>query len=161
MDITLGVADRSKPGVDEGSRLVLSGGSFGVTWVVILESAGTGDSDPLGSSKGIRVGNKVGISVGEVMVITLGVADRSKLGCEKLSGQVLLGRKFKVWSLVELLCVEVGTEVGPCDGMSHGRDLWNIVVGSWTRKMDGYLLVESLGAEYGAEGGSYGEISGG
>ena len=35
------------------------------------------------------------------------------------------------------------------------------MVGSGTGKMEGYTLVESLGAEYGAEGGSYGEVSGG
>ena len=39
--------------------------------------------------------------------------------------------------------------------------MWNIVVGSWTRKMDRYPLVESIGTEYGAKGGSSGEISGG
>ena len=47
--ITLGDLDRSKPGVDEGYGLVLSGGSFGVTWVDNLESAGPGEGDPLGN----------------------------------------------------------------------------------------------------------------
>ena len=44
---TLGAADRIKHGVDEGSRLVLSGGSFDVTCVGNLEYEGTGDGDPM------------------------------------------------------------------------------------------------------------------
>ena len=50
LGITLGIADRSKPGVDDGLGMVLSGVSFGVTWVDNLESAGSGDVDPLGHS---------------------------------------------------------------------------------------------------------------
>ena len=42
--------------------------------------------------------------------------------------------------------VKVGSEVCPCDGMSHGRDLWNIAVEFLIRKIDGYLLGDSLGA---------------
>ena len=45
--------------------------------------------------------------------------------------------------------------------MSDETNLWSIAVGSWTIKMDGYTLGESLGAEYGAEKGSSGEISSG
>ena len=141
--------------------MVLSSGSFQVTLVSNLESEGPGEGDPLGNSEVTSVGNKLGISDGEVIGITLGIADRSKLGVDKFPGQVLLGGKVQCGSLVQLLWVEVGTEVGPCDGMSDERDLWNIAVGSWTRKMDGSALVESLGAEYGAEGGSYDEISDG
>ena len=37
--------------------------------------------------------------------------------------------------------------------MSDERYLWNIVVGSWTIKMDVYPLEESLGAESGDKGG--------
>ena len=80
MGITLGVSDRRKPGVDEVPVMVLSGGSFGVTWVDKLDSAGPGEGDPLGNSEGNRVGNTLGISYGEVMGITLRVVERRKLG---------------------------------------------------------------------------------
>ena len=60
MVITLGVSERIKPGVDEIPGLVLLCSSFGVTWV----------------------GNKLGSSGGEVMGITLGVADIRKIGDE-------------------------------------------------------------------------------
>ena len=40
LGIVLGVSDRIKPGVDEVPRMVLSVGSFGVTWVGNLEIAG-------------------------------------------------------------------------------------------------------------------------
>ena len=43
-------------------------------------------------------------------------------------------------SLVEFLGVNVVTEVGPCYAISDGRDFGNIVVGSWTIKMVGYIL---------------------
>ena len=45
---------------------------------------------------------------------------------------------------MEFLGVKVGTEVGPCDGMSDRIDLLNIAVGSWTRTMDGSPLGELL-----------------
>ena len=41
LGITHGAAGRSKPGLEEGSGLVLSGGSFEVTWVINLEVVGT------------------------------------------------------------------------------------------------------------------------
>ena len=41
------------------------------------------------------------------------------------------------------------------------RDLWNIAVGSWTKQIDGYSLVESLVAEYGFKLCCSGEILGG
>ena len=49
------------------------------------------------------------------MGITLGVADRSKLGGDECSGHVLSGGKVEGRSLVEFLWVKVGTEVVPCD----------------------------------------------
>ena len=45
--------------------------------------------------------------------------------------------------------------------MLYGGDLWNIVVVSSTRKVYGYPLGDSLGAESGSEGSSSGDISGG
>ena len=39
LGITLGTEDRRKPVVDEGSRLILSGGSVEVTWVGNLEDS--------------------------------------------------------------------------------------------------------------------------
>ena len=39
--------------------LVLSGGSFEVTWVGNLEGVGLGESDPMGDSEGNRVRNKL------------------------------------------------------------------------------------------------------
>ena len=47
LGIPLVVADRSKPAVDEVLRLVLSGGSFGVTSAGKLESEGPGEVDPM------------------------------------------------------------------------------------------------------------------
>ena len=44
----MGVAGRSKPGVDDGSGLVLSCVSFGDTWFGNLESAGPVERDQLG-----------------------------------------------------------------------------------------------------------------
>ena len=35
--------------------------------------------------------------------------------------------------LVGFLWLKFGTEVGPCDGMSNERDLWNIVVWYWIK----------------------------
>ena len=49
MGITYGYAYRSKPGVDELSELVLSGGYFEVTWVGKIEGSGTGEGDPIGN----------------------------------------------------------------------------------------------------------------
>ena len=63
-------------------------------------------------------------------------------------------------SLVDFLWIEFGSEVGHYDGMLYGRDFWNIVVGCWTRKMDISPMRESIGKESGAEGGSFGEMSG-
>ena len=42
MEIKLGTLERIKPGVDEGSGMVLSGGSFEITWVGNLEGEGPG-----------------------------------------------------------------------------------------------------------------------
>ena len=134
MSITLGAEERRKTDVDELSGLVLSGVSFGVIWVGNLESVGPGECDPLGNSEGNEVGNKIGIYNVEIMGSTPVVADRSKLGCDEGSGQLLYGGKVEVRSLVEFLWVEVGTEVGPCDGMSDGRYLCDILFGSWTKK---------------------------
>ena len=80
LGITLVVADRSKPGVDEVSGMVLSYGSFGVD---NLEIEGPGEGDPLINSEGTMVGNKLGISDGEGLGITLGVAERSTLGVDE------------------------------------------------------------------------------
>ena len=102
LGITLGVSDRSKPGVDKVSGLVLSGGYYGVTWVGNLESAGPGEGEPLNNPEGTRVGNKLGISDGEVLGIILGVASRSKLGGDKLSGQILSGGKVEGRLLIDL-----------------------------------------------------------
>ena len=66
--------------------------------------------------------------------ITLGVVERRKNCGKERSGQVLSCGKVEGRSLVEFLGVKVGTEVGPCDGMSEGRDFWNVVVWSWTKK---------------------------
>ena len=63
--------------------------------------------------------------------ITLGVSDRSKLGGDKGSGQVLSGGsceddiygKDEDIPLVDFLWAEFGTEIGPCDGRSAGRDV--------------------------------------
>ena len=57
------------------------------------------------------------------------------------------------------MLVKVGTEACPCDGISDGGNLCNIAVGFCTINMDGYPLGESLGVEYGAKGGSSGDIS--
>ena len=50
LGITRGYTDRSKPGVDEVTGLVLSGGSFEVTWDGNLEFVDTGQGDLLGVS---------------------------------------------------------------------------------------------------------------
>ena len=89
MGIILGDAYRSKPGVDEGSGVVLSGGSIEFTWVDNLEGAGPGGGEPLSNSEGTRVDNKLIIYDVGVSVITHGVSDRSKLRSDKVSGQVL------------------------------------------------------------------------
>ena len=47
LGITLVASDRSKPGVDEGSWMVLSGGSFEITWIINLEDEGTGEGDTM------------------------------------------------------------------------------------------------------------------
>ena len=60
--------------------------------------------------------------------------------------KVVSGVKVEVRSLVDFLGVKFGTEVSPYDDMSYGRDLWNILVGSWTKIMYGYPLGESLSA---------------
>ena len=44
---TLGDADIIKHGIDEGSGLVLYGGSFDVTCIGNLEYEGTGEGDPM------------------------------------------------------------------------------------------------------------------
>ena len=80
---------QENPGVDEGSWMVLSVRSFGITWVGNLESAGTGEVDTLGNIEVTMVGNELGICDGEVLGITIGVADRIKLVGDELSGQVL------------------------------------------------------------------------
>ena len=46
---------------------------------------------PLVNSEGTSVDNKVGISDGEFLGITLGVLDRNKLGVDEGSGKVLSG----------------------------------------------------------------------
>ena len=89
MGSTLGYADRSKPCVDEGSGVFLSGGSIEFTWVDNLEGSGPGGGEPLGNSEGTRVDNKLIIYDVGVSVITHGVSDRSKLRSDKVSGQVL------------------------------------------------------------------------
>ena len=160
LGITLGFSDRSKPGVDEGSGLVLLCVSFGITWVRKLESSGPAEGDPMSNQEGTRVGNKIGLSHGKVLGTKLGVADRRKLGVGRLSGQVLSGGKFEGRSLVYFLGLKVGTEVGLCDVISDGRYLWNIVVG-YRKKIVGSTLGESLGTEYADKGGSSVEISGG
>ena len=91
LGITLGAADRSKPGVDEVSGLVLADGSGEVTWVGNLEVAGLVEGGPLGNLGGTRVGDKLGIYGGEVPGITLVVADRRKLGGDEVSGQLSTG----------------------------------------------------------------------
>ena len=68
--------------------MVLSGVSFQGTWVDKFEGAGPGEGDPLDNSEETRVENKLGIFYDEVMVITLGVADRVKLGGDEISGTV-------------------------------------------------------------------------
>ena len=60
--------------------MVVSCGSFEVTWVGNLEGAGNVEGDSLGNLEGTRVGNKLGIFDGEVPGIKLVVADRRKLG---------------------------------------------------------------------------------
>ena len=91
----MGATYRIKPGVDEILGLVLSGRSVEVTWVGNLEGSWYGDSEPLSNSKGTRVGNKLGISYGEVP-----------------------GR-----SLSEFLWVAFVTKVGSCYGRSYGSDV--------------------------------------
>ena len=93
--------------------------------------------------------------------MTLGVADRRKLRCDELSGKVLLYGKVEGRSLVEFLWVKVGTEVGPSDRILDRKGLQKILVGSWTIKMDGSPLGQSLGTEHGDKGGSSGDIYGG
>ena len=83
MAINLESLDRSKPGVDEGSQLVLSGSSFEVTQVGNLEGEGPGEGHPLDNSEGTRIGNKLGISDGEVPGITLRFSERSKVWGDK------------------------------------------------------------------------------
>ena len=80
LGITLIDAYRSKPDDDEGSGIVLSGGSVEVNWVGNLEELGPVYGEPLGNLEVNIVGNKLGIYGGEVLSITLGVVDRSKLG---------------------------------------------------------------------------------
>ena len=95
MGIKFGDKHRSKPAVDKISGLVLSSGSFDVTWIGKIEGAGAGQGDTMGNLEGTRVENKLGISVGEVMSITLRVVDRRKLGGDEGSGQVLSGGSFE------------------------------------------------------------------
>ena len=80
LGITQGAAERIKPGVDEGSGLVVSGGSFEGTFFSYLEGSGLLEGDPVGNLEVTRVGNKVIIFYVEVLGITLRVAERSKLG---------------------------------------------------------------------------------
>ena len=88
LGITLGSEDINKPSVYEGSGMILSGGSIEVTWVGNLEVAGPEEGETRGNSEGNRFLNKIVIYDSEGM-----------------------GR-----SIVELLWVEFGIEVGPCDG---------------------------------------------
>ena len=67
LGITLVATEISKLGADEGSGLVLSGVSVEVTWVDNLEGSGHIEGETLVSLEGTRVGNKLGISDGEVM----------------------------------------------------------------------------------------------
>ena len=60
--------------------MVLTGVSFEVTCVGNIESAGTGEDDTLGDSKGTMFDNKLCISYGKVLGITLVLADRTKIG---------------------------------------------------------------------------------
>ena len=83
MGITLGYTDRRKPGVDEGSGLILSSVSLEDTCVVNLEVAGHGYGDTMGSSEGTRVGNKPSIYDGRLLDIPFRAADRSKLGVKE------------------------------------------------------------------------------
>ena len=80
LGIALRAADKSEPGIDEESGLVLLCGSFEVTWVGNIEGAGPGEGDSLDNSEVTRVGNILGLSAGEVPRNTLGFAERSKLG---------------------------------------------------------------------------------
>ena len=89
MGIKFGDEHRSKPAVDKIPGLVLSSGSFDVTWIGKLEGAGPEKGDTMGNSEGTRVENKRGISDGEVMSITLRVVDRRKLGGDKELGPLL------------------------------------------------------------------------
>ena len=89
-------SNRIKPGVDEGSGLVLSGGYFEGTLIGNFEGAGPVEGYPLGNSEGTRVVNKLGIYDGGVPSIAFRVVDRSKLGGDEGSGPVLLDGYCKV-----------------------------------------------------------------
>ena len=45
------------------------------------------------------------------------------IGFSDKTSEVNEGEKVEGRSLVDFLGVEIGTEVGPCDGMSDGRDV--------------------------------------
>ena len=51
MGIALGDSDRSKPGVDEVSGLVLSDGYFEGNWYGNIDGAGPGEDKTMGISK--------------------------------------------------------------------------------------------------------------
>ena len=69
--------------------MILSGGSVDFNSVGQLEGAETGEGEPQGNLEVTRVGNKLGISDGEVTGYTIRVSDRSKLGGYEGSGNVL------------------------------------------------------------------------
>ena len=73
--------------------MVFSGYSIGVTLAGNIQISGPGEGFSLINSEGTGVGNKLGIYAGKLLGITLVVADRIKLGCEKLSKQFLSGGK--------------------------------------------------------------------
>ena len=68
---TIRYSERSKLEIDEGPVPVLLVGSFEVDRDVKLEDTGRGEGDKLGILEVTGVGNKIGISDGEVMGITL------------------------------------------------------------------------------------------
>ena len=83
LDIPCGAIDRIIIKFDEGSGLVLSGGSFEVTWVGNLEGVGLGESDPMGDSEGNRVGNKLDNMMVKCQVSHLELYIEANLGLMK------------------------------------------------------------------------------
>ena len=74
LGITLRSAEINKLGVDEGSGMILSDVSIEVTWVGNIEGAGPGEGEPWVNSVVNRVGNKLGVSDGEVTGIKIRVS---------------------------------------------------------------------------------------